>query len=280
VSAADEMNRAAEETGVKFAVMFQRRATPTYQAAKKLLSEGWLGELYRTCCIDSQFRSQAYYDSAGWRATWQGEGGGVTINQAPHGIDLFMSLGGLPSQVTSRTATRRHRIEVEDEASAMLEYANGAIGYYHTSTTEAPATEYIEFCGEKGKLVIHNGQLTFWTLETPVQEFSDTTDAMWGKPPAMEGKVELVARETGHGAIIRNFARAIMYNEPLLTPGVEGIWSVEFINALILSGHEHQPVDIPVDREAYDAFIEEMQESSRDKAATTNRRVTDPQFGA
>jgi len=279
VKAADEMNRAAEETGLKFAVMYQRRTTPLYQAAKKLIDEGWLGELYRTCCIDTHFRSEAYYDSAGWRATWKGEGGGVTINQAPHGIDVFMSLGGLPSRVVARTATRRHDIEVEDEASAMLEYENGAIGYYHTSTNEAPTTEFMELCGEKGKLVISNGKLIFWTLETPVQEFCDTTKGMWSKPPAMEGKVVLEARESGHAAVIHNFARAILYDEPLITPGVEGVWSVEFINALLLSGGRGKPVDIPVDREEYEVFIEEMRQKSRGKARTgPDRRVTDPQF--
>jgi predicted dehydrogenase len=280
VKAADDMNRAAEETGMKFAVMYQQRTTPLYQAVRKLIDEGWLGELYRTCCIDPNFRAKAYYDSAGWRATWRGEGGGVTINQAPHGIDVFMSLGGLPSRVTARTATRRHDIEVEDEASAMLEYENGAIGYYHTSTTEAPPSQFMEFCGERGKVVIFNRKLTFWTLETPVQEFSDTTTGMWSRPPDMEAKVVLEERESGHGAVIRNFARAILYDEPLITPGVEGIWSVEFINALILSGKREKPVDIPVDREEYDAFIEEMRETSREKARTgRDQRITDTQFG-
>lgn len=276
VKAAEGMNRAAEDTGVKFAVMYQQRTTPLYQAARKLIKDGRLGGLYRTCCISTHFRSQAYYDSAGWRATWKGEGGGVTINQAPHGIDVFMSLGGLPSRVVARTATRRHGIEVEDEASAMLEYENGAIGYYHTSTTEAPPTDYMEFCGEKGKLVISNGKLTFWTLETPVQEFSDATEGMWASPPAVEEEVVVEERESSHADVIRNFARAILYDEPLITPGVEGIWTVEFINALILSGKRGKSVDIPVDREEYEAFIEEMKRTSREKVVTgPDRRVTD-----
>jgi len=279
VKAADDMNRAAKETGLKFVVMYQRRTTPLYQAARKLIDEGSLGELYRTCCIDPHFRSKAYYDSAGWRATWRGEGGGVTINQAPHGIDVFMSLGGLPSRVTARTATRRHDIEVEDEASAMLEYENGAIGYYHTSTTEAPAAEYMEFCGEKGKLVIFNGNLTFWTLETPVQEFSDTTEGMWSSPPVMAREVALEERESGHAAVIRNFARAILYDEPLIASGVEGIWSVEFINALILSGKTAKPVDIPVDREEYEAFIQDIRRTSREKVKSgPDKRITDISF--
>lgn len=280
VKAADEMNRTAEETGMKFAVMYQRRSTPVYLAVKKLVEEGGLGELYRTCYINTGFRSQAYYDSAGWRATWNGEGGGVLINQAPHGIDVFTSLAGLPSRITARTATRRHRIEVEDEASAMLEYENGAVGFYHTSVTEAPGSNYLELCGEKGKLVMRGDGVTFWSLETSVQAFSDTSDQMWGSPQAQEEELVLEERESGHGAIIRNLARAILYDEPLLAPGVEGIRSVEFINAILLSGAKGKPVDLPVDREEYEAFIEEMKRTSKGKKGTGPvRRITDPRFG-
>ncbi len=122
VSGAEAMIEAARRTGVVFSVMFQQRTLPVSQAAKRLVDEGRLGELYRTLLIDSHFRSQAYYNSAGWRATWKGEGGGVLLNQAPHGMDLFTWLGGMPSRVIAKVATRQHTIEVEDEATALIEY--------------------------------------------------------------------------------------------------------------------------------------------------------------
>jgi predicted dehydrogenase len=280
VSAADEMNRVAQEGGVKFAVMYQNRSSPVYRAARRLIEEGRLGALYRTCLIEPNYRSQAYYNSAGWRATWKGEGGGVLINQAPHGIDIFTWIGGLPSRVTAKTKTRRHAIEVEDEASALLEYENGAVGFYHTSVNEYPASGAImEFCGEKGKITISDGRLRFWSLEVPVQQFTVGAEEMWGKPAAQEEEVPLEERETGHIAIIRNLARAILCDEPLLAPGVEGIRSVEFINAVILSGKKGKPVDIPVDRAEYDAFIERMKKRSRAKKISGPvKRITDPQF--
>lgn len=277
VKEADEMIKTAKETGVPFAVMYQNRSAGYAQAAKKLVDEGRLGEIYRTTLISTYFRSQAYYDSAGWRGTWKGEGGGVLINQAPHALDLFTWIGGLPSKVLAKTKTRRHRIEVEDEASAMLEYPNGATGYLHTSTNEAPGTNLMEFCGEKGKLVIYNNKLHFWELETPIQEFCEKTDQMWGSPKARPVEVPIPERETGHAAIMRNFARHILYGEPLLTPGEEGINSVELINAVILSGAKGKEVSIPVDREEYEAFIEEMKAKSKEKVIKEVRRETDPQ---
>ncbi|MCD6521027.1 MAG: Gfo/Idh/MocA family oxidoreductase [Anaerolineae bacterium] len=276
VSAADAMVEAAKRTGTPFAVMYQTRTFPVWRAAWKLVSKGALGEIYRTMMVYATFRSQAYYDSAGWRATWSGEGGGVLINQAPHSLDRFAWLGGLPNKVVAYTATKNHDIEVEDVASAMLEYPNGAVGYIYCSTTEAPTSEIMEFAGERGKLQIIGDQLRFWELPEGVKAFSDTSPDMWQHPPAKEVEVEIPECESGHAAIIRNMARHILYGEELLTPGVEGLNSVELINAIILSGATGEPVEIPVDRARYDAFIEEKKKTSRPKKkGGPDKRITD-----
>ncbi len=277
VSAADAMVQAASETGVVFAVMFQQRALPASQAAKALVDQGRLGPLYRTLLIDSHFRSQAYYDSAGWRATWKGEGGGVLLNQAPHGMDLFTWLGGLPSRVTSRVATRQHRIEVEDEATALLEYPNGAIGYLLESVNEAPTGSRIELCGEYGKLVLDDRGLRFWEIKPGVRAFSDTSTEMWGHPEAVEVEVPIQERETGHAAIVRNVAHAILSGEALISPGPQALPSLELANAILLSGHRGRPVDIPLQRAEYDAFIAKKQAQSKDKRIQ-DKRITDPSY--
>jgi predicted dehydrogenase len=275
VSGAEAMIKTAEETGVLFAVMFQQRCLPVSQAAKKLVDEGRLGPLYRTLLIDSHFRSQAYYDSASWRATWKGEGGGVLLNQAPHGMDIFTWLGGLPSRVTAQVNTRQHAIEVEDEAAALLEYPNGAIGYILETVNEVPTGSRLELCGEKGKLVIDGQGLHFWEVEPGVRAFSDATDQMWGRPEAAQIEVPLEDRGTGHAAIVRNMAQAILSGGPLISPGAEALASLELANAMLLSGHVGTPVDIPLERTEYDAFIAEMQAQSQDKRVE-DKRITDP----
>jgi len=277
ISGADRMIIAAKETGVVFAVMFQERALPVCQAAKRLVDEGRVGSLYRTLLVDAHFRSQAYYDSASWRATWRGEGGGVLLNQAPHGMDLFTWLGGMPSRVTANVRTRQHQIEVEDEAAAMLEYPNGAIGYLLETVNETPTGMRMELCGEKGKLVVDDRGLRFWEVRPGVRAFSDSTEAMWGRPDVLEVEVPLQERDTGHAAIVRNVARAILHGEALISPGPEGLASLEVANAMLLSGHRGGPVSIPVDRAEYDAFIAEKQASSRDKEVE-DKRITDPNY--
>jgi predicted dehydrogenase len=275
VSAADAMIETAQETGVVFAVMFQQRTQPISQAAKCLVDRGRLGPLYRTLLIDAHFRSQAYYNSASWRATWKGEGGGVLLNQAPHGMDIFTWLGGTPSRVTAQVSTRQHDIEVEDQAAAMLEYPNGAIGYLLETVNEVPTSSRIELCGEYGKLVIDQTGLHFWEIRSGVRAFSDSTDQMWGRPEATEVEVPLEERQTGHAAIVRNVARAILLGETLIAPGQEAIPGLELANAILLSGHKGQPVDLPLDRVEYDAFIAEMQAMSQDKVVE-DQRITDP----
>ncbi len=168
VSTAERMIRAAEKNRVAFAVMFQRRFEPAMLKAVEIARSGALGRIRRTLMVAPEYRSQAYYDSGKWRATWKGEGGGVMINQAPHVMDLFILLGGMPCEVYGRTETRMHRIEVEDLAEAMLKYPGGGTGYFHCSTCEPDPGQMIEIFGDKGKLVFRDGALKLFRYEPPV----------------------------------------------------------------------------------------------------------------
>jgi predicted dehydrogenase len=280
VSAVDAMIKAARESGRKFAVMYQMRTEPPNIAARRIVESGQLGNIYRTSGVMAWYRSQAYYDSGGWRATWTGEGGGVLINQAPHGLDLFSWLGGLPTRITGQTRTRLHDIEVEDEAFATLEYANGAHGYLYASTTEMPNHNMIEICGDRGKIVLHGSQLKFFEVKDGIREHATTTAEMWGSPKTEEVPVELPERGEfrDHAAIMRNFARAILFDEPIVAPGEEGLNAVELINGVILSSKTGKPVSVPVNRAEYDRLIEELKATSKEKASVVEQRVTDPKF--
>jgi len=280
VSAADSMIAGAKASGCKFGVMYQMRSEPPNVAARKVVESGVLGEIYRTNLVMGWYRSQAYYNSGGWRATWSGEGGGVLINQAPHYLDLFTWLGGLPKTITGQTRTRLHDIEVEDEAFAILEYANGAHGYLYASTTEVPNHNLLEICGDKGKLVLDNGKLRVYGLETPIREFTEVNESMWASPKSNAAAIDLPADPPikGHAAITQNFARSILFGEPLISPGEDGLNAVEMINGLILSGKSGKTVSVPVDRAEYDRLITELKASSREKAEVKEQRVTDPNF--
>jgi len=283
VSGADRMVKTARRKKRVFGVMHQRRLEPTIQRAiEMVVKEGVLGEVRRTLCVDPWFRSQAYYDSATWRATWAGEGGGVTINQAPHDIDLFLKLGGLPATVRARTRARFHAIEVEDEADAVLEYPNGSWGYYYTTTNEAlsAAAVTMEIVGEKGKLRLYGDTVTITRFERPITEAITQSTEMWATNKETPVPIEVPQGKGwgGHMAVVRNFCRAILFGEELLSPGEEGRWSVEFINAIIWSGRTGRTVKLPVSRKRYDAFISRLVAESRPKDRVSEQRVTDPKF--
>lgn len=279
VGSADAMIAAAKTSGLTFGIMYQMRGEPQNLLARAIIESGQIGEIYRTNLTMGWYRSQAYYDSGGWRATWAGEGGGVLINQSPHCLDLFSWLGGLPSSITARTNTRRHDIEVEDEAVALLEYPNGATGYIYASTNEVPQSQRIEICGDKGKIVLDYDKLTVYEVDTPIQQFTVENTSMWAAPKASPVPLEVppMGEIKGHGVITQNFARAILYKEPLLAPGEEGLNALELINGIILSGKTGKSVSLPVDRAEYEALMNTLKANSRHKANVKEIRETDPQ---
>ena len=282
VSQAEKMIKAAEKAKKVFGVMFQRRTEPAVKVARQIVESGELGEIRRTLLVSPEFRSQAYYDSGGWRATWGGEGGGPLMNQSPHIMDLFVLLGGMPSKVRAWTKTLMHNIEVEDQAEAVLEYPNGAVGYFYVSTCEPGPGQIIQIWGEKGKLQFIDGKLSFCRYKPSVSEFSRTNTAMWGGPAREDVALELPQCETGHGVVLKNFARAILYGEALVSPGAFGIKSLELTNAIMLSSHKGTAVDLPISRRAFDQMLNKLRATSKFDASRANvsKRETDPRLKA
>lgn len=278
VSTADRMVATAKKTGVAFAVMFQRRTEPALAKAIAIARSGALGKLHRITMISPEYRSQAYYDSGGWRATWSGEGGGVMMNQSPHILDLFIQLGGRPATVYGRTETRQHDIEVEDLAEAMLTYPGGGTGYFYCSTLEAGPGQMIEVFGEKGKLVYREKELKFYRFDTPISTFTRTNKSMWAAPKCVEQKLRIGKRPSGHREIIKNFVRHLLRGEPLITPGEDGLLSLELANAVWLSADRGATVRIPLNRRAYDALLKRKRAASTFvKKVKRTQRETDPQ---
>ncbi|MBS3762769.1 MAG: Gfo/Idh/MocA family oxidoreductase [Planctomycetes bacterium] len=280
-SSARRMVEEAEKNDCKFAVMFQIRTEPIMRKARQIVENGELGRIRRTLLVLPEFRSQAYYDAGTWRATWAGEGGGPLLNQGPHMMDIFLMLGGLPSQVLGWTRTVMHDIEVEDEAEARLTYENGASGYLYVSTCEPGPGFLLQIFGDKGKLRIMGEQMSFVQYDTPVEEFSKNSDSMWGSPKAERSPIELPEANSGQAEIMRNFAAAILHGEELLSPARAGLNQLELSNAIMLSSWTDSPVSIPVDREKFDALLDERiaKSSFEPGGESQTTRITDPKLG-
>ena len=248
-----------------FAAMFQLRTEPRYVKIKRLVSTGELGPLVRVSWIITDwFRTDAYYASGGWRATWKGEGGGVLLNQCPHNLDLLQWLCGMPARVRGFCQLGRyHNIEVEDNVTAYWEWASGATGVFITSTGEAPGTNRLELCGTRGKLVLENNRLTFTRNETDMLEFSRTARTGFARPDVWHVEIPFADAPAQHATLTQNFVDAILDGAPLIAPGAEGLHSVELANATLYSSLTEQTITLPLDGAAYEAKLQELIARSR-----------------
>lgn len=246
-SAVREMNEAAAKSGKLFGIMFNQRTNPVYAKVKEMLESGELGELKRVVwLITNWYRSQSYYNSGGWRATWEGEGGGVLLNQCPHNLDLLQWIAGMPCGVRAfmRYGVNRD-IEVENDVTAYLQYPNGATGLFVTSTHETPGTNRLEISGDRGKIVVENNTITFFRNRIGEKEFNETWTKGFGSPETWEIQVPPAKAPAlrDHMGIFANFASAVLHGTPLLAPGCEGIRGLSLSNAMHLSDWTGQMVD-------------------------------------
>ena len=260
VAKAQKLICAAQQSDRVFAIMFNQRTNMLFQKARNIVRGGQLGELKRTVwIITNWYRSQHYYDSGDWRATWRGEGGGVLLNQCPHQLDLWQWICGLPTSVTSFcNVAKYHHIEVEDEATIYARYKNGATGLFITSTGEYPGTNRLEISGDKGKLVLEDAALKWWRLAQSEPEVRYSSNESSPEIASEYQEFQQAKKETGHIGILQNFTNAILYGEELLSPGVEGIYELMISNAAYLSEWSgNQEITIPFDNEQFDRMLAE-----------------------
>lgn len=281
VTEAEKLIHTAKRTDKIFAIMLNQRTNLLFQKAYEIVHSGSLGELKRSVwIITNWYRSQHYYDSGSWRATWNGEGGGVLLNQAPHNLDLWQWICGMPETVRAFCNTGKyHNIEVEDEATIYAKYKNGATGVFITTTGEYPGTNRLEISGDKGKIVLENGMLKWWKLNNPEREvcFNSAESA-----PVIDCEYqEIVSSDegTGHNGILQNFANAILHGEKLLSPGQDGIYELTISNAAYLSEWTgNSEIRIPFRSEQFDILLEERR-AHGDKEKIEKEPVSDESDG-
>ena len=245
---------------VVFGGMFQMRTEPRYQKVQKLIQSGELGKIVRVSWINTDwYRTDAYYASGGWRATWKGEGGGVLLNQCLHNLDTLQWLVGMPTRVRGFCQLGRfHQIEVEDSVTAYLEWANGATGVFVSSTGEAPGTNRFEIVGSRGTIVMENNKLHFTRNDADMLEFSQVAKQGFVKPDVWHVDIPFENAVVPHAIIIQNFVNAILDGEPLIVPGAEGMNSVELANVMVYSSLLHQTVELPMDGLAWENKLNQL----------------------
>lgn len=264
---AQKLIAAHKDPAVVFSAMFNQRTDPHYSKLRELIQNGMLGEITRiNWAVTSWFRTQAYYDNGGWRATWKGEGGGVLLNQSPHNLDLLQWLFGMPSAVRAFCKLGQyHDIEVEDNVTAYLEYPNGATGIFITTTGEAPGTNRLEVSAENGKVIVEGGKLT-WTRNTIGQShFLKTDPNSFSRPETWTIDIPCYGNGDQHNGILQNFINAILFGEALIAPAAEGIHSVELANAMLYSSMTDTTIKMPLSASAYAKHLKTLIAKSKSR---------------
>ncbi|WP_454229013.1 Gfo/Idh/MocA family protein [Propioniciclava flava] len=257
---------AAEHPELTFGVFFNQRTNPLYKDLKALLDSGELGALRHTSwIITNWWRPQPYYAQSSWRATWGGEGGGVLVNQAPHQLDLWQWLCGVPKSVFAKLSFGfRRDIAVEDEVNALVDFGDGATGSFMTATHDLVGTDRLEILCDKGKIVVdESSKVTITRLVEDEETMSrnmdiETVRTLFRGELDRESLMTSETKDYGsvwgqqHIEVLRNFAAAVQGTEPLLAPGGDGIHGVRLADAMYLSAWLGREVSIEnFDEEAY-----------------------------
>ena len=261
---------ALQQDGQVFALMLNQRTDPLFVTMRDLIEQGALGEISRThWTMTNWFRPEVYFQVSDWRATWRGEGGGLLVNQCIHNLDIFQWLCGMPRSVRAFCRFGRyHDIEVEDEATAYFEYDNGASGVFMGSTGEAPGVNRLDIVGDKAALSFDGERLFLTENEPATSQFSRETRDMFGLPQSSVSDITPDRTCNQHATMLENFSRAILDNETLIAPAVEGINSLALANSMLLSTWESEAIALPLDKIRYQKALERRiaKSSLRDKA--------------
>ena len=266
-----EMNEVAKKSDKLFTVMFNQRTNCVYRKMRELILGGEIGVIKRiNWIITNWYRTQKYYDSGNWRATWAGEGGGVLFNQCPHQLDLLQWITGMmPSKITSFCHFGKwHNIEVEDDVTAYMEYENGATGCFITSTADWPGTNRFEVLGTLGRIICENDSLEFVKLKQDEREFNFKSNEGFSVPESYKVNVTTDGKNPQHAGILNNFANAVLGLEPLFVDGTEGLNGVMLMDAMLLSTWKKESVTLPINDEEYLKFLKEKIATSKKKLVT------------
>ena len=265
-----EMNEVSKQCNVKFGMMFNQRTNCLYRKLREIVQSGSYGEIRRTnWIINSWYRSQNYYDSGAWRATWSGEGGGVLLNQCPHQLDLWQWICGMPSKVyTKMHFGKWHDIEVADDVTTYVEYPNGAVGTFTTTTGDAHGANRFEITLDRARIVCEGTTIKIWEFEIPTSEHIKTSIGFAQPTILAEHVINCTGSNEQHNGVLKAFAAAILRDEPMTADGTEGINGLTLSNAMHLSAWLNKDIEIAT-------FDDELYYNELMKRVATSRRKAD-----
>jgi predicted dehydrogenase len=242
----DAIIDACNANNVRLCAIFPSRFSKSNVALKDAIAAGRFGRLTLGDTYVKWWRTQEYYDSGGWRGTWNLDGGGALMNQAIHNVDLLQWLMGDVASVQALTDTLCHeRIEVEDTAVAILRFRSGALGVIEATTSCYPGLlKRTEIHGSDGSARVEQDDITLWSF----RRAEPADDAVVAKGNVVSGGAgdPRDISHAGHREQLSDFLRAIETGGAPRVDGREGRKAVEIIRAIYRSARTARPVSLPL----------------------------------
>ncbi len=255
----DQIIAACNKNGVALGVVSQRRWYAASQRVKAAIDHGKIGKPALGVVTMLGWRDRAYYEADAWRGTWDMEGGGVLVNQAPHQLDLLLWYMGDVEEVFAVWRNLNHPyIEVDDTALAILKFKSGAIGNIMVSNSQQP--------GLYGKVHVHgsngasagvqtDGGAMFIAGRTGIAE--PPINDLWTIPGEEHLLKEWQKEDEGFFKTIdptvhflqlqiEEFLQALLFQRKPAVDGLAGRKVVELFNAIYESSKTNQPVGLPL----------------------------------
>ncbi len=263
---AKELNTVAERENKVFAMMCHQRTYPQYKKIKELLVSQAIGKISRISWeTNNYFRTKFYHQSADWRSSWVGEGGGALINQGYHILDMWIYLFGFPQAVYANIPFGKYNdFAVDDEATLIMNYPDKVTGMLFISTGEGALTERLEVIGTKGRILLNGKTLTLTTFDCDIREYAQTASVTSRQELGISEKSFIMEEpQNPYETMLQNFSDAILYGKELIAAGIDSLSVLSLINASYLSAFKEQKIEFPFDYQEYKEFLKIQEEKEK-----------------
>ena len=245
-----------------YGFIFQQRYFPIYSKIKEILESKKYGKIKRvSCTVTDWYRTNAYYVSQSWRATYKTDGGGILLNQCPHTLDILYYLFGMPQSVIAHCECGKyHPIEVEDEVSALMKYKDNFTLTFITSTGELPGVNRIEIVLDKAVINVYKTYIEIYENEHEEKYYRNMSLDEYVTPTPKYSKIEFAPYSNAYLDIFRNFNNAIFGKENIKISGIEALNSLYLSNAMYLSSWQNKEIKFyDLKSEKINDFIKEFE---------------------
>jgi len=237
--------KAARENHVRIAGIFPSRFSNGARIIKAALDDGRFGRLTVLDTAVKWHRTEEYYAQAGWRGTWEIDGGGAMMNQSVHAVDLLQWFSGGISEVIAYTATLGHEgLEVEDTATAVVLHTSSALGSITGTTASWPGwAKKIEISGTEGSVIFEDDRVTRWDFQKSRPEDASILESIKvgiGRGGGAGDPTDIGFE--GHRRQLEDFIAALSENREPMVNGVEAAKAVAIITAIYKSAKTGEKV--------------------------------------